>query len=124
MIHVTVESAEAQAAVARIADASRAVGAMRLEAGSGLVYAFGIETGFKRSGALARRAGGAFMFERGIAQAGPRLGVWVADGIPYGVQGVNAAIRRWGSLVARPAIRGFTPVLTGALRESVRVVPR
>ncbi len=64
------------------------------------------------------------MIERGIAQAGPTLETWVADGIPYGVQGVNNAIRRWGRIVARPAIQALTPVLTGALRQSITVVPR
>jgi hypothetical protein len=124
MISVEIDSKEAQAALLEMDAAVRAVGAMTLDAGSALPYAFGIETGRKRSGALARRKGGAFMFERGIAQAGPTLETWVADGIPYGPQGVNNAIRRWGRIVARPAIQGFTPVLTGALRQSITVVPR
>lgn len=124
MFRVELDSKEAQRAIAQMEAAVRAVGALQLDAGSDLPYAFGIETGRRRDGRLARRAGGAHMVERGIAQAGPTLEVWVADGVPYGVQGVNNAVRRWGRMVARPAIQGFTPVLTGALRRSITVVPR
>jgi hypothetical protein len=124
VIHVEIDSQEAQAALREMDAAARAVGAMTLDAGSDLPYAFGIETGRKRSGALARRKGGAHMIEQGIARSGPQLEAWVADGIPYGVQGVNNAIRRWGRLVARPAIQALTPVLVGTLRTSITVVPR
>jgi hypothetical protein len=124
VISVEIDSKEAQAALQQMDAAVRAVGALTLDAGSPLPYAFGIETGRHRGGRLARRAGGAHMIERGIAQSGATLENWVAEGIPYGPAGVNGAIRRWGRLVARPAIQGFTPVLTGALRASITVVPR
>lgn len=122
MIHIeAVGLKEAQAALARLDAGCRAVGAMRLAATNDRVYAFGIETGRKRSGALARRAGGARMYERGLADAGPQLERMVADGLPYGAGGVNNAVRRWGRSVAEPSIRQYTPVLTGALRNAVRV---
>jgi hypothetical protein len=124
MFRVDIDSKEAEAAIREMDAAVRAVGALGLDAGSNLPYAFGIETGRRRDGRLARRKGGAHMVERGIAQAGPQLESMVADGIPYGVQGVNNAVRRWGRLVARPAIQALTPVVTGALRDSITVVPR
>lgn len=124
MITVELDSEAAEAALRDMEAACRAVGAMTLDAGSDLPYAFGIETGRHRGGRLARRAGGAHMIERGIERAGPTLETWVADGIPYGPQGVNNAVRRWGRLVAQPAIRALTPVVTGALRASITVVPR
>lgn len=124
MFRVEVDSKEAQRAIAEMEAARRAVGALGLDAGSDLPYAFGIETGRRRDGRLARRAGGAHMVERGIAQAGPTLETWVAEGIPYGPGGVNNAVKRWGRLVARPAIQSLTPVRTDALRASITVVPR
>lgn len=124
MFHVEIESEAAERALADMDAACRAVGALRLDAGSDLPYAFGIETGRHPSGRLARRAGGAHMVERGIERAGPQLERMVADGIPYGVQGVNNAIARWARIVARPAIQALTPVQTGALRRSITVSPR
>ena len=59
MISVEIDSKAAQAALLEMDAAVRAVGALTLDAGSPLPYAFGIETGRKRSGALARRKGGA-----------------------------------------------------------------
>lgn len=124
MFKVTLDSTEAERAIAEMEAAVRAVDALRLDIGSTLPYAFGIETGRRRDGRLARRAGGARMVERGIAQAGPTLEAWVAEGIPYGPQGVNNAVRRWGRLVALPAVRSFTPVVSGALRRSMTAIPR
>lgn len=112
---------EARAALDRLDAGCRAVGALRLAATNALPYAYGIETGRHRSGGLARRAGGAHMYEQGLAAAGPQLERMVADGLPYGAGGVNNAVARWGRSVAEPSIRRYTPVVTGALRNAVRV---
>ena len=123
MIHVELDSEAAEAALRDMEAGCRAVGALTLDAGSDLPYAFGIETGRHRGGRLARRAGGAHMIQQGVEQMGPTLESWVAEGIAYGPQGVNNAVRRI-RYPMRAAIQALTPVVTGALRASITVVPR
>jgi hypothetical protein len=121
VIRVELDDKEARAALDRLDAGCRAVGAIRLAATNDRAYAYGIETGRHAGGRLARRAGGARMYERGLADAGPQLEAMVADGVPYGAGGVNAATARWGRSVAEPSIRKYTPVRSGALRGAVRV---
>lgn len=121
MIRIEADTSVVQRYFEQLDAAAHAVGATRLQFSSSLPYVYGIETGRRRSGRLARRAGGAWMFQRGLARSQDQLASMVADGLPYGPGGINAAVQRWGRNVALPAIRSYTPVRTGALRASVRV---
>ena len=87
-----------------------------------LPYARFIETG--RSGRpQVRRAGPARMFATGVAQTAQAAPAMLAPAIPKGPAAVGQAkrkIRDYG--VTR--IRSLTPVRSGALRASVRVLER
>jgi hypothetical protein len=65
---VRIESRAALRALGDLAAGARALGGARMEIGSRLPYAYGIETGFTRSGRVARRAGGAWCRRPGRAR--------------------------------------------------------
>jgi hypothetical protein len=89
---------------------------------SPLIYAPIIETG-RRGGRMWRKAGPAEMFKKGLADTAA-----VAPGImgPAIVKGPSAvgAARRAIQQLGVTNIQRYTPVRTGALRNSVRAVSR
>lgn len=86
-------------------------------------YAYGIETGRHRSGRLARRAGGAFMFRDGIAAVRPRVPAALGKALLQGSAAVDAAKRQLNA-DAVAEVQRRTPVRTGRLRASVRASGR
>lgn len=109
---------------ARIVLGHHAAGARRMASGrvtidSPLPYAYGIETGRHRGGRLARRAGGAWMLRRGLAAAMPSVREIARGSDPTDPVWATLLVRLGGR--ARDRARGYTPVVTGALRASLRV---
>jgi hypothetical protein len=84
-------------------------------------YARFIETG--RSSRQVRRAGPARMFERGVADTAREVPAVMGPAIvkgPNAVGGARRSIQRKGVT----NIRKYTPVVSGALRDSIRPVSR
>lgn len=104
--------------VRQISLSGEAWGKTRIRAGSPLAYARGIETGVKRNGVIARKAGGAFMFKKGIEKLKAVIRAELAAAALLGPAGITALARR-----ASTQLVGFvqeeTPVVSGDLRTSV-----
>ena len=101
--------------------AGRFTGTM-VRVGSPLVYAWGIETGRRRDGSIARRAGGARYLEGALHEIRPKIAPAVARALPDGPRAVDQALDKLGDEVVRRA-RGVVPVRSGRLRESIRSLP-
>lgn len=101
------------------ADGARRLAVTRVVVDSPLPYAFGIETGRHRSGRLARRAGGAWMIRRGLAAALPSAAEYARGADPLDPRWPRLLVALAGRAVERA--RGYTPVVTGALRASLRM---
>lgn len=95
------------------------LGTMRLQAGSDLPYAFGIETGHHRNGRLARRAGGAFYLRGAWIAVRGTVGARLARRLPEGPGAMRSEMQAIGRDVVDIA-RGIVPVRTGALQRSIR----
>jgi hypothetical protein len=102
---------------------SGSIGTIRLRLQTGKPYAFGIETGRTRSGRMARRAGGAYMFRDAWRSIQPQIGRAYAQAVPNGDGAVNAVTHQFGARLLAGA-RARTPVVSGALRASEEVVFR
>lgn len=102
-----------------VEEGCRAAGSSNISVGSNLPYPYGIEFGHRRSGRLARRAGGAFMFRGGLEQIGGQADDWLAQGIEHGRAGVRDAQHKIGQAWVAAAIP-LTPVVSGRLRASER----
>lgn len=91
-------------------DSTAAVGRTRIGVGSAKAYAFGIETGWRRSGRLARRAGGAFMLRGGVAEVRPRIAPMIVAGLALGrPQNIGLVFGNIGRLL-QAAVRRRTPI--------------
>ena len=99
-------------------DSLRYVQNTRLSLRSRVPYAFGIETGYHRSGRLARRAGGAWYFRTAAQVVGPLVEREVVMAWPQGPQRVRQA---WDGLIRKAANVAATvvPVVSGRLRGSI-----
>ena len=90
--------------------------------GSNLPYAYGIEEGrHRKSGKLARRAGGAKYLARAIATMQASADADISEGLTrvrYPGPWVIKRLTRWARRVARL----YAPVQTGALRRSIRAI--
>jgi hypothetical protein len=104
-----------------IAAAGKAATGPFVDVRSTVPYAFGIETGRRRSGRLARAAGGAYMFRKGLAEVRPLIKATIGPALLQGSMQVGAAKGRLQQAAVR-AIRKHTPVVSGRLRGSVDVV--
>jgi hypothetical protein len=62
-------TAEAQSVLRKLQDAARSLPGVKIQVGSPLKYAYGIETGRTRDGAVARAAGGLWFLKRGLDRA-------------------------------------------------------
>lgn len=85
-------------------------------------YARPIETGI-RSGRPWRKAGGAFMYKRGIDATRPMIGPALTQAIPQGAAGVQRA-KAYLNNKAAVNVQQYTPVRSGALRAGVQPVSR
>lgn len=86
-------------------------------------YAFGIETGRHPRGRLARAAGGAFMFKKGIAETATQVPGIMGPAIIKGPAAVGGARRKIQN-EGQKNIQKYTPVRSGALRDSIQAVSR
>jgi hypothetical protein len=97
------------------------LGAARLSIGSGLPYAYGIETGRHPRGKLARRAGGAYYLRGAGREVGPTIPGRIAGSFRRGPGAVRSEIDRIGKdLVA--AAKRRAPRVSGDLGDSIRDV--
>jgi hypothetical protein len=108
----------AQASLGRLEDAAATAGGARLFVFSNLPYAAPIETGRYRNGRVARLKGGAWMFRRGAQEGIRGFEQELAAALPHGRSAVAQAYLSCGRRVVE-AVRRHTPVVSGALRESV-----
>lgn len=115
--------AEARRHLEGMAEAAKAAGGRSYLVGSGLAYAYGIETGRHRGGRLARRAGGAHMLQRALDSVAPSIPAAVARALPRGAGAVDQALRKIAFEVESRA-KAQTPVRSSALRASIHVSGR
>jgi hypothetical protein len=94
-------------------------GRSRTTVQSALVYAYGIETGRHRRGSLARRAGGAYMLRKGLDETKGRIRPLIRDSFERGPSAVPLAEANIGRMVVA-AVRRYTPVVSGRLRDSFK----
>jgi len=121
LLSVTLEGiGPAQAYLGTLRDGAATAGGARLFVFSNLPYAAGIETGRRRNGRVARRAGGAWMFRRGSQEALRGFDQELAQALPKGRTGVTQAYLSRGRRVV-DAVRRLTPVRSGRLRGSVQM---
>ena len=109
-------------AVALLGAAGKAVNGPLASWSSTAAYARVIETGM-RGGRMWRRAGPALMFQKGVAEAAAQAPALLLAAIPKGAASVGQAKAKIRTL-GLERIRALTPVRTGNLRDSVRVVER
>lgn len=117
-LFVEVDSAAATRYLSSLADATAALGRMRLVAGSPVPYAYGIETGRTRSGRVARARGGARMVEHGMAETRRQIPRIVAQLLQRPTGGVAKDVEDAFRRTALGAIQSRTPVVFGRLRNS------
>lgn len=84
-------------------------------------YARGIETGFHRSGATARKAGGAFYMRGAWAAVRPSVGHRLASRLSEGPNAVEAEAAKIGQDVVEIA-RGLVPRVSGDLESSIKAL--
>jgi hypothetical protein len=77
-------------------------------------YAQGIETGRRRSGRVARRAGGAYFMRDALAQVQPKIGPTLVDALPRGPAAVNHAMEGLAHDVLLAATQLLTTRVYGA----------
>ncbi len=94
-------------------------GRSRVVISTSLPYSYGIETGYHRSGSLARRAGGAYMMREGLLDAEEHMQELIADSFVRGPSAVPLAEANIGRMVVA-AVQRRTPVASGNLRDSFR----
>ena len=104
--------------VRQISASGAAWGRIKIRAGTPLVYGYGIETGVRKSGRLARRAGGAFMFRTGITEIKATIKPMLLAAVPQGASAIQS-MAQTTALRMRMAIQGGTVVRSGNLRSSI-----
>ena len=114
---------DAQGALVRYTRGCAAVGQLRLKLQTGVQYAWGIETGYHRTGRLARRAGGAFYMRDSWRDTEPEVTRELARAIPQGDAGVLAVQHMLGPRWLMRA-KARTPVKTGTLQGSIEIAYR
>jgi hypothetical protein len=94
-----------------------------LRLGSPLIYAWGVETGYTRTGRVARKAGPARYLQGGLESIQREAPAEIVGALPKGAGAVNLAIGRLGRRAQQRA-QQIVPVRSGALRASIRSVPK
>lgn len=119
---------EANTALTRIDGGAVAASRLTVRIGSGLVYAFGIETGRHRGGRLARRAGGVRYLSGAVQRvlATPGIDRTIASDVAEGPEGGKRAIYRLAFAIqghARALIQAAGAIRSGALWNSIEIDP-
>lgn len=112
---------EADAYLTRLHAGCQTVGRTSVQVGTSVVYAHGIEFGRRRSGRLARAAGGALMLTGALEAVMPSIGPTLADALPNGDAAADKALLGLGYKVEAIA-KARTPVRSGHLRRSIHTV--
>ena len=94
---------------------------MRVQIGTDVVYAYGIVYGYRRSGRLARRAGGTFSLPNAFAAVVPLVGPTLQRTIPQGAEAVRQGLLRLAFQI-QGRTQAAEAVKTGNLRRSYHVV--
>lgn len=109
-------------ALRALGEAGKAITGPFLNFGSRSPYAGVIETGM-RKGRMWRKAGPALMFQKGVSETLPQVPIIVGPSLAKGAASVGQAKRKIRDLgIAN--IRKYTPVRSGALRDSVTELTR
>jgi hypothetical protein len=109
-------------ALGRLRDAAGRFRGPMGRVGSDLIYAWGIETGFRQGGGVARKAGGAHYLQGGMEAIQRAAPAAFTVALPEGPQATDRAVDSLLQLGLRRA-REIVPVRTGQLRGSIRSVP-
>lgn len=109
--------------VTQIRDAVGRFAGPLVSVGSPLPYAYGIEYGRKRSGALARKAGPAYYLQGGLEAVQDEAKGVITAALPQGPGAVDVAAQRLGE-IAQQRAQAIVPVRSGALRNSIVSRPR
>lgn len=96
---------------------------MQIRVGNPLPYAYGIITGFRRNGQVARRAGGSFSLPRALQRVRPQVAPTIAFALPLGRNSVLSALTSLG-LAVKQDTQANEVVDTGRLRASYTVTLR
>lgn len=91
--------------------------------GSPLPYAYGIETGRQRGGALARRAGPAHYLRGGLERSASRIQQLIARSLREGPEAAERAILASEQTLVSEA-QALTPVRSGRLQGSLIAIRR
>jgi hypothetical protein len=121
--YVRVDMDDARKGLGQLLDGVKAVTSKPRQIGSDLPYAFGIETGRHRGGRLARRAGGAWMMQRGLAY----LKAYYVDQVGPAIRKGAGPVKSAEAVLLRrtvETIRRGTPKRSGALAQSIHSVDR
>jgi len=108
-------------AIRQVRDAAGRFSGPLFRVGSDLRYAWGIETGRRKIGRLARRAGPAHFLSGAVARVEPRLREPLAAALWEGPHATDTALRRAGDALVEEAQR-LVPVRSGRLRRSIRAI--
>lgn len=108
-------------AIRQVRDAAGRYSGPLFRVGSPLSYAWGIETGRRKSGRVARRAGPAHYLSGAMARVEPRLREPLAAALWHGPDATDAALRHAGDALVDEAQR-LVPVRSGRLRRSIRAI--
>lgn len=113
---------QADALLKRLGDGGRACEST-IRVGSDQPYAWGIHFGQKRSGGLARRAGGTFFLTDPLERRKPDLKRAIAAALSQGGAAVQTARLRVAYQIEADA-KSLVPAVTGNLRRSIHTVTR
>lgn len=112
---------QAQRYMRDLSQASKNANRALVRVGSPLQYAYGIETGRRRSGRLARRAGGVFYLTRAYNDELPHMRSRIVAGLERGPSGVLDELKRIGFDVERRA-KDYVVRVTGTLQRSIQTI--
>lgn len=122
--HVVLSGQQAfRAALNGWREGARVIGGARATFGTNLVYGFGIETGFSRGGRLARKAGGAYYIRDATAEGIAFLAVALPAFFSQPQLGGAGRLLEAFYSILEVSAKVRVPVVTGALKESIRVKP-
>jgi hypothetical protein len=121
MINIKIVGVEPAVSTLRLfKEGAERLGGLRILVGSNLKYAYGIEYGRHRGGRLARRAGGAYMLQKGFDSVVSTLKQDISQALATNGSVYDAVFKN--ALRAETVTKENTPVKTGSLRRSFHTV--
>lgn len=101
----------------------RAADGVEIRVQNAVPYAYGIITGFRRDGRVARRAGGSFSLSRGLEAMQSQIAPTLAFALPFGHNAVLSAFTLLGRALQN-SVQEREVVKSGNLRRGYTVVLR